>query len=134
MLPCLNAKGSLIPVVSWLAVIVTVLIVVVWYANNFSMSKIFLEKAENDLSNIRQMVDDACDLSYYRAAYNPSTESGSLDINSTAICIRAEKIYRCKSTVCGIEGYGETKTIDLSKVTDIIVTHSEEGAITIDGQ
>ena len=130
MLLSLGARGNVITIVSWIAVILTVMIGVLWYGNHFSLDKVELEKTENDLSNMRKMVDDACQLNYYRAEYNPATETGSLTINDKNICIETGGMGRCKATICTLDVYrGNPKVIDLSKITNVVVTKIENGGV-----
>lgn len=117
----LGAKGSVVSVISWLAIIMTALMATYWYTGKFDLNKILLERVENDLSNMRKMVDDACELSYYRADYNPQTEDGNLDINRTDICISTEKFSRCKQPLCELMLYSSPKHIELDKITFITV-------------
>lgn len=129
-----DARASTImPVVCWIAIAIAVLLSVLWYANNFEMTKITLEQVENDLSNIRTMIDDACLLTYYTAEYNPVTETGSLKINRSQICIESNDVGRCKALVCDLEEYETEIVIDLGEITFISVT-KEEGVMVIDAK
>ncbi len=126
--------SSVVSAVSWLAIIVTVIMVTLWYANSFRNDKLTLERVENDLSNIRKMIDDACEISYYNAEYNPGTKEGALDINGTDVCIQSGIVYRCKKPLCHLPELALSPYhADLNSITKIVLTMSE-GRLVISEQ
>ena len=121
----MNVGGDLFPLFSWLGIVLIALIIGYWFFSNFFVEKEPLERMENDLRNIRAMIDDACETKYYKASYNPFTEQGSLDVNTSQICISTGKIRKCRTVLC--ERLPEqTIRIDLALLTDVVVEKSEE--------
>ena len=114
----LNARGDVFPLISWLGLVLVALIIGYWFFSNFFVGKNVLERVENDLKNIRKMVDDACDAYYYNAEYNPFTEEGSLDSNSSHICIRTPDLNKCRPVLCDNLAEG---TLPLSEIGDLNV-------------
>lgn len=129
----LGARGSVASVISWLAVVTTVIIVVFWYANHFNLDKLTLERIEGDLSGIRKLVDDGCELGYYSSKFNPQTEKGIFDVNRTSLCIITPGFYRCKSPICDLNMYDQNQSINLGEITNIVIA-KEEGVLTITGE
>jgi len=121
----LNARGDIFPLFSWLGVVMISIIIGYWFFANFFIEKEPLERMENDLKNIRAMIDDACETKYYKASYNPFTEHGTLDVNSSQLCIRTERMAKCRTVLCE-KLPPETISIDLALVTDLVVEKSED--------
>ncbi len=122
----LNARGDVFPLISWLGLVLVALIIGYWFFSNFFVGKNVLERVENDLKNIRKMVDDACDAFYYNAEYNPFTEEGRLDSNSSDICIRTPDLNKCRPVLCDKLAAG---ALNLSGIGDLNVLKERNSEI-----
>ena len=121
----MNARGDLFPLFSWLGVVLIAMIIGYWFFSNFFVEKEPLERIENDLRNIRAMIDDACETKYYRASYNPFTEEGILDVNSGQLCIKTERLQKCRTVLCERLPL-QTIQLDLASLTKVVVEKSGE--------
>lgn len=119
MLP-LNAKGSTFELISWIGLVIVALIIGYWFFSHFSLGKGSVEQIQNDLKNIRIMVDDACETKSYKASYNPFIEEGTLEIMDGNICISSNKMRLCRTVLCE-KLSAEDKNIDLLQTKEIEV-------------
>ncbi|MDO8624980.1 MAG: hypothetical protein Q7R47_02770 [Candidatus Diapherotrites archaeon] len=116
----MNAKGSsVIPIVVWLTVLVVTLAASYWYVSRLSTEKTDLERIQNDVSSLRQMVDDGCQSSFYRVSFNPFTEQGDLFVHGHQICISLRKLSRCQEPVCRL--VLKDANIDLLQIKQLVV-------------
>jgi hypothetical protein len=122
----LNAKGSTFEVISWLGLLIVALIAGYWFFSNFNVSKGKIETIENDLHNLRALIDDACDAKTYYAKYNPFTEDGNLEIRKGEICITAKDAASCRLFLCETAAGGET--FNLSETRELEIVKENNGS------
>ncbi len=121
----MNAKGDIFPLFSWLGIVLITLIIGYWFFSNFFVEKDLHERMENDLRNIRTMVDDACETKYYKASYNPFIEDGQLEIDISQMCIKTGNLKKCRNVLCE-RLPPNTIQIDLASLINVIVEKSGE--------
>jgi len=113
---------------SWIGIVLIALIIGYWFFANFFVEKEPLERMENDLRNIRTMVDAACETEYYKAKYNQFTEDGNLEVGKGRLCIKTGKLERCRTVLCERLPLQEIQ-LDLADLTNVIVEKIDEKVI-----
>ncbi|MBN1941482.1 MAG: hypothetical protein JW772_04850 [Candidatus Diapherotrites archaeon] len=118
----MNAEGDApINVITWIAIIVVVLMMLVWFMGSYVFSKPRIEAVKSDLINIREMIDEGCDTNSYYHKINPISETGALSVNDANICIHSLDVSFCENSICKT---GMNVNIDLGQVTWLAVEKS----------
>lgn len=115
-------SDSLIEVIVWVGVILSVIIVALWFIGQIRPVQQEVEVLQHDLREIITFLDRACSSIAYERLYNPLTISGELTLNQTHVCIDTGFLSRCQSTPC----LTQENTIQLEDVLDLKIIREQD--------
>jgi len=103
----LNAAASTpSEIVTWLAIIIAVFLVLLWFFNVFQYQKPAFETIDSDLALINTNIVSACDSYSYLKELNLQTEVGTLVYDdSNKLCIISNGVERCKVPICAVKKF-----------------------------
>jgi hypothetical protein len=135
----LNARGrTATNVIMWFAGIIAVLIIGVWFMQNNPYGYLVtIDRLDEDILQLSQRINGACNAFEYYAEYNPLSEKGYVDFTGQELCIRTSeeianpqksdvRVRRCVSIPCSVNS---TTTLDLSDLTYIVIEKNENVVI-----
>jgi hypothetical protein len=123
----LNAAASTpSEIVTWLAIIIAVFLVLLWFFNVFQYQKPAFETIDSDLSLLNNNIVSACDSYFYQKELNLQTEEGTLVYDdSNKLCIISSGVERCKTPICPVKKF----ELDLSLEKIVIKKENNEVVI-----
>lgn len=90
-------------VVLFLALIIIGIILVTWYLQGVSPTRLEIGTVLDDAAELRQHVANACGVTTYRASYVLSTPGARVLSNGTHLCVLATSFGSCERMPCAVE-------------------------------
>ncbi len=118
------------PIIMWIGVLIISLVVIVWYIDTIEPLYSDSNIIEDDLRNINQIVDVACNSHAYEKKYNPRMNSGNITINGTHNCMATEEISSCINLSCETEVFKE----NLSDISNLNIKVEPGEKVRIEGE
>ena len=107
--------NTAVNLIAWMTSIAAVLIAVMWFMrNNPYVYLTAVDSLDEDVLQLSQRINNACNTISYYSEYNPVTEQGFVEFRPGELCIRKEyvggtlrkgerKIQRCAKTLCVLD-------------------------------
>ena len=100
----------------WIGVVLSVIIVAMWFITVIEPVQFETDRVQRDLNDLSIALTNACNSLEYEKRYNPVTEEGSLHFNASHTCINTS-LFRCKPNLCAVEA----STHNLTDITTIVI-------------
>lgn len=125
-----NKKGDVTsPIVMWLVVIVAVIIIIVWYAQNSSLASININAMDEDLKNIHYDYSLACNHDSVQSIIQLYTKKGMISVNDSVICVSQQitngDVQRCLPTPCN--PLHDNTTLAIENISKVFIEKTTAG-------